>query len=924
MSQGLRTIQPHDLAAELEAELFPRLAELLRARGRGHCMRLTDLDRDLMVRLCGRLRAEVPEAQIVILANGNSTTPPTVSVTSTKLVELRNPLPGGALRPPLLVFIPNDLRAAAEDSFGIATFEDVPVGDVYARLRTRLIWELPAPIRGAVAEGLRRLEGEAPWPFADPLSVVRFLLTAKLNGGDPEAVGAGLFELGLVPDFELLNDPTRAPARIARNRDSVRTLTWSARSERGRVLELGLKKGPFAGQLGEFLADAGVEDPQQWTRRIVLDRACWKFAFHRWEFEENTDEQGHVFIGDVSVELPTVGENPSEAKLQELKADEKILVVGKGGLRKFNVGFRVDPHPSRVGGLAKFVAQVISKETGPVGLVRGKKTWTSSRLTATIDLNNLHKVDWEEGWHFVRVLAQTEDSELIPLVDEGGHTLPWSVDDEEPTVPWPHESDLFYVVTDVDEPPPPPQRAVQNDPSLEHARLRLQFSALVDGRDPSSVSPLGATWAERRRGQALGSEMLEIQFGRDGTVHVPVSRVLKGIEQSILAAPTGPIAWRIAVRMGQPDKPTVEEARWPTGDECRGFIEARTAWFEAVRSGASELITQAADLLALRPLVVAYADAYQRLLAALLRRAEAQDGPEGKAALVDLWHMLALDTVTVAVIDHRGRRREAAVVAPTHPLRVLWFAAWAETGAQWLEAARRGPAEFVVATLDALLKQLAPVGHPPVLATPGGQSISGRLVTPIDNLAPHWTLYAASHEPDPRGLLGEVCSAFGLPEPGIGGAAIDGDVLAARVQRYLVQHPYITTLLINAFNPGRAGVLAEMLLALQRQPAFEDIRYDVRLFVPDADAPGVGEGLVELLSPSGSQAGREADAFATPGGDHLRPKLALGVRNTSDFRANPERFSAHLTLLFDLFPAEEVGATNASVRESAAPVHGLL
>ena len=78
----------------------------------------------------------------------------------------------------------------------------------------------------------------------------------------------------------------------------------------------------------------------------------------------------------------------------------------------------------------------------------------------------------------------------------------------------------------------------------------------------------------------------------------------------------------------------------------------------------------------------------------------------------DLWRVLTLDTVTVAVIDHRGRRSEAALVAPTHPLRVLWFAAWAETGAQWLAAARQGPAEFVVATRDALLRQLAPVGHP--------------------------------------------------------------------------------------------------------------------------------------------------------------------------------------------------------------------
>lgn len=924
MSQGLRTIQSHDLTAELEAELFPQLADLLRSRGRGHCMRLTDLDRDLMVRLCGRLRAEVAEAQVVILGNGHSTTPPTLTVTSTKLVELRNPLPGGALRPPMLVFIPNDLRAAAEDSFGIATFEDVPVGDIYINLRARLTAELPAAIRGAVAESLRRLEGETAWPFAEPLSVVRFLLTAKLNDGDPEAVGAGLFELALVPDFELLTDPTKAPARIARNRDAVRTLTWSARSERGRVLELGLKKGPFQAQLGGFLTDAGVEDPREWTRRVVLDRACWKFAFHRWEFEENADEQWHVFIGGVVAELPTVGDDPSDAKLQELKTDEKILVVGKGGLRKFKVAFSVDPHPSRVEGLAKFVAQVISKETGPVGLVRSKKAWTSSRLTATIDLNNLHKVDLEEGWHFVRLLAQTDDGELIPLVDDAAHPLPWAVDDGDATVPRPNESDLFYVVTEVDEPPPPPQRAVQNDDSLEHARLRLQFSAVVDGRDPTSIAPQSVAWAERRRGKGAGSEVLEVQFGRDGTVHIPVSRVLKGLEQSILAAPTGPLNWRIAVRMGQPEKPTAEEARWPATDECRDFHEARTAWFDAVRSGASELATQAADLQALRPLAAAYADAYQGLIVALLRRAEASESEDGKAALSDLWRMLTLDTVVVAVVDHRGRRREAALVAPTHPLRVLWLAAWAETGRQWLDAARKGPAEFVVATRDGILRQLAAVGHPPVLATPGGQSVSGRLMTPIDNLSPHWTLYAPAHEPDPRGLLGDVCAAFGLPEPAIGGAAIDGEALAVRVQRYLVQHPYITTLVINAFNPGRASVLADMLLGLQRQQVFEDIRYDVRLFVPDSDAPGVGEGLADLLSPAGRQSGREADAFATPGGDHLHPKLALGVRSTSDFRSNPERFAAHLTFLFDLFPAEEVGASIASVRESAAPVHGLL
>ena len=88
MSQGLRTVQPHDVAAQLEAELFSRLAGLLRSRSHGHCMRIADLDSALMARLCARLRIEVPDAQVVILGNSHAITPPDLTVSATKLVEL--------------------------------------------------------------------------------------------------------------------------------------------------------------------------------------------------------------------------------------------------------------------------------------------------------------------------------------------------------------------------------------------------------------------------------------------------------------------------------------------------------------------------------------------------------------------------------------------------------------------------------------------------------------------------------------------------------------------------------------------------------------------------------------------------------------------------------------------------------------------
>jgi hypothetical protein len=40
------------------------------------------------------------------------------------------------------------------------------------------------------------------------------------------------------------------------------------------------------------------------------------------------------------------------------------------------------------------------------------------------------------------------------------------------------------------------------------------------------------------------------------------------------------------------------------------------------------------------------------------------------------------------------------------------------------------------------------------------------------------------------------------------------------------QHPYVRTLTINAFNPGRASFLADALTALQREEAFQNLRYE--------------------------------------------------------------------------------------------------
>jgi hypothetical protein len=859
MAQGLQELNGHELSAALEQVLLPWLVEELRSRQPGHCMRLSNLSTDLMIRLCGALRAEIHSAEVVLLWDRRTgSIPPEMIVSGTKLVELRNPLSDGTQRPPLLVFIPDDLRTSAEDSFGVATFEDLQVGDVYAQVVAHRLNRLPTSLQSPVQEMLRRLTDTA-WPYADAKAQARFLLTLEANDFDPAVVGAALFELGLVPDFELVSDPTKVLHRLDRNRQCVHTLTWSPKSERLRVLELELANRAFRNRLANTLVELGLEDPRQWTRRIVLDRNLWEFAFNRWPFDDDGDQAGTLTLTVTALELPTVPEDEDDPRLGELLG-QKILPVGKRGLRSFSVSFETTPHPAKVPGLAKFSAQVIAVDAGPVGLVRTKAVWKSKKPQATLSFSRYTKVDWQEGWHFIRILPLTEAGDLLPLVDGTGRPLPWEGESEGAVGVYPHESDLFYVLPDDELDIAPIQRAIQREVSRAHAQLRLQFMALQDQRDPDTIQVTGVDWAAKSTRSTANTHGIEVKFGREGSLNIPVVDVLKTLEQKILAEPTGAVNWHLAIRSGVVGNSTQQLAEWPQDEATQRFLAARTQYFEAVGQGDKHLVTQAADLYQLQAAIVAYAAAYQVALQHQLQQAHQTQGSAQQQALTALRILLAVDTIALILTDYRGRLREAALVSPTHPLRALWLATWAQVGQNWLRQAAQSAEEFVVASRDTLLRSLAPVSFPPVLTLGNSQ-----VLTAIDNIHPLWTLYAPAQDANPRGLISDICTAFTLEEPGIGGATIDGAYLAQRVKRYLIQHPYVRTLTLNAFNPGQGAVLADMLLELQKTTSFADLTYDICLFVPDPDAVGVGSALFNLLSPTASITAREADDFSTPG-----------------------------------------------------------
>jgi DNA phosphorothioation-dependent restriction protein DptH len=910
-----------DLTNALCEVLVPRLRERLRTRAPGHCMRVANLDQALMKALCRSLRKECPSAQIYILENGAPSPEQeqgeALFISSTRLVELRNPLPGGALRPPLLVFLPANLHASAEDSFGIATFEDVTITDVYQELQQLLMERIPHPLQGYLHD-LFMILSEAKWLWADDVARVRFLLTAIKNQVDGESLGASLYELGLVPDFHLFDDPPLMRSRIRRNLESLRKITYSDASPRGRVLELGLSDREVQHRLTNFLAEVGVVDPYNWTRQIVINKRNWDLSFDKWKFiEEISRDKVSIEVLPLETIHEVKEEEASDERLEGLSG-QRVLDPDKQS--KFSVTFCVDPHPTRVPSLDHFTVQILTRNGEPVGGARrvNVHNWGPKKHEHTVHLDKLNRLDFEDGWHMVRVLPWTKDEDLVPL-EEPQRDL--GMEERARS----NESEPFYVLCGGEELIEPPQRAIPHASSLEHAKLFAQFKECSEQRDPRTVQITQVEWVNKSIRQRQHQEVLEVRLSRGGKFHIYVSSHLKMLEQRILASPRSPVnwRWRIDTGMNGSTVPDPDIMEWPllSRGAVESFLDIRERYCAAVRAAplGDDSITQAADLYALRDASLEYAEAYRDLLTDLAHKVGQNRGSDQQKAILALRTALAIDTVRIILTDMRGHAQEALLVGPTHPLRALWFTTWAQVAQQWLIATQKGPEEYIIPVRDGLLHTLVPFNIPAILPC-----TDGRTFIPVDNITPFWSLYAPPAEENARGLLAEMCTVLHLPEPAISGETITAEVLAERISRYLVQHPYTRTLCINVFNPGHATTLAQALLLLQKQEAFASLRYDVRFFVADPAASHIGDALETLLTPNTATSTEVTDAFSTPGSSHLFPKLSLAVHARSAFDETPQRYRAHLSILFDLFPAEEVGAGPVFNTEDCSPVYGLI
>lgn len=923
MARGLVEITETDWRQALEHVMLPRLAELLRTREPGHCMRVGGLDAELAARLTRGLRAAVPEAQVHVLAvaagGGDDT-----HISSTKLVELRNPDEQGRLRPPLLVFVPPGTRASAEDSFSVATFEEISLQEVHTRLKRTLLKDIPEPLR----RGIEQLLAETT--DAGERAAARYLLTLRENEHLPEAAGAAVHLLGLIPDFRVFADPSLIVTKIQRNRRTVEKLTEGPATNRQRILALGLPRNSdehqrFLRRLVDFAAATGLSDPRHWCRAIAADPENWPLAFHHWPQENDpSDQTVRIEVDDLTA-LPKAGENAEDQRnhptLERLFGQPYLL---PGGLSSLPVTFTVDPDPRSITGIDRFKVEICA-ETGdeddstplasPTGLTATLSVTakTKSALKAPIKLKKGRRnPDWEEGWHFVRVTPLDGNGDPMPLAS-GGQTAGRR----------PHESDRFYVIPEGEFDEPPAQRG-HHAPGLAQAINRLRFSSLTEGRSPDRVQCRDISWGPRTT--SLKSRSLRASFGPAGLVTIDLPRILTEAQQSILREPTalhGPEIEVDAAGRASLLKPTGGACDGPQDGPSHDYVLARAEFFgqfvvpDSLVAAEDLLVVEGMDPRTLREAVESYAEAYLSAVTACLRALDRPHVADAERWRAVLHQLLRTDTLVVRLHDIDGSRRTAILVAPTHPLRMLWWSGQAALADHWLEQLRGTTGGVVKARLDSLEQRLAPLGYP--LAVPLD---SGELAFASSPLTDYWQVCLPSEVDDPREVLARVASALGIDSAAAAGGVTGGE-LADRVEKYVRLHPYVDSLIINTLGAGHGELLADMLISLQERRHLSHLHYTVRLFATAPDDPWTGSALTDLMAPASGSRSAAAEAFATPG-DPLRPKLSVVIRGSAELVRSVEDFPAHLTFLFNPFGGESHDIAPGCDGTGRVAVHGLI
>lgn len=882
----------------------------------GHCMKVTGFSLEVLRDLYGLLCLLNTETKFFILSEDPGHTGHEY-ITPTKLIELRNDLTVS-----ILVLIPVNSSTSAEDSYGNATFQELSINDFDRKLFNKLMGE--AGTHSAVKAILTYAERALN---ATMQAKINYLLHITLNGCTDEAIGNGMYLLGLLPDSSIVSKKEYISQYLSKNDDCTVVLSDYSQAIADRISALPVKAGSIQPQAAKFLkSNMAVVNRYDLCEKVYS--SCPELNFSNWyDHLVNIIDLGVLHV--TKVELSSKSLSIEDEDLT-MKMDAR-----KGAKVKLRIFF--SPKPSAYEQLKKVKITIMNgdgfyKETDVIT----KKVTENARdcREVTFTLEN----SFNSGTYFFHVYAEDNDGTELNIKDkfrdeavqaaweeEGKKDFGLSKEDfqQQKRSLLTSDSDTFFLkVLDVDDPDEPEETGTRmkvNNVLQAYFRYRIeknrkgekldipQRQAIIDKSNKSSDDEF-KSWQ-----YATHIKTFQLRYDANNNYQIPLSIKLLELEEAILKN-SQKLGFIEAVISDNYTKESLKSIVLKEVDDVHvpeSLLEKRKVLFDAILASAPEKsgVIETFEVFNHITKIKDYLAEYHEWLKELT---------EGEINQSQAVRLQSIDTVSLHIEMPDDHIAYTKLMTPLHPIRLGWFVNIFEQYEDWESKTAEDPRyrkpDVWYKKLDKLfygelIQEVAPLVMRDVY--------NEDYLQYVGELCFGWGFYANPQQTGDdtfstgfRQLKAYVSQLLNISVQ----YRIDSDVNKQMVYRlmhkYITQHPYTNKLIINLFNAGDAAVFADNLVMIEQQTANSpfDIHYEIRMFCNDKRFPQ-GEALRDLLNPD-TQVSEEAENFSQADDNRLFPKLRFSVNSIDEFIEAPGKFPAHLSFLVNPFP------TQASLKRS--------
>lgn len=843
--------------AEMAAAVYEHLRDFLLGMKQNHCQRVEFLPVEVMRMTCQKLREDpdlkAKNVEAYVLAEKATEAH---EIESGALIEKRNRAKFGVL----VAFLPQGLRLPAEDSYDIQTFKTYDLTGVLKAHVCRLIEALPHDQR----ETLRTILSQ-PSVKRQPIDChLKYLLAVKGEGGSWHEAGAHLYQLNLIPDLGLAEKGVET--RIDRNSHCVAELSNADRSVliviENLVNDYGLDpdENKLRENLVAFLRDRNVVETQEWLRQILEDED-WrqKLAFDKWKFKDITKP------GEVEVHLDPLREPKTGVIVKGLQERGTNLVATTDPRNPIHLKWTT--YPRRSENLGHFIILVV-KDTADdeAGEELTRRTVKAGRQSLKLALKD---VELDEGETCAaKIVIHAKDQTGVILATD--------------------ESESFYVEGGL-----PAEDIVKKINKVRNRADAFLQAALRYRKAPEVDSE---NWEEGR------PRLYRIKLKTRDVYRIIINATLYDIEHKNISDPMTCGAWKADMRnrgvLEVQDLSPVEITASAI-KTLQNFTDVRRHLFNRFQDKDPAGVVEVFDLREFKKEILEYVEAYKTMFGELRTKLAAAKSDGQINNLLNAAHTLGrIDTLHLT-LGSTDEADEAVILAPTHPLRMLWVLQYQQLLYGWAakldgvseeEAARLVNRESVDKIMSLNIPSAVSFGQNEVYIN-------------SDYVDQYWSVLPKGTTTDIRKVVSLVFRLLGQK----GGGEITSITpmqLADKVWRYLKHHPYVSTLRLNVINPGDGQLILNTIREIQKSGQFDDLNYDIA-FYGDLRYEVMGSAFDEMTEEAVLSEGSQPEvdeALLKPNRNPLFPKLTFSKKRVreADWKGMELR-EAHITVLIDRF-----------------------